>query len=94
MSRRDKYESIIQKAKAYYSSFHPELINLCSGDILYDLVWFPELSEEINLWTYWQGRGNLDTTEILLIGQDFGSYKINGEINPFLLDCLKSKDSR
>jgi len=27
--------------------------------------------EEINLWTYWQGRGNLDA-KIMLVGQDWG----------------------
>lgn len=28
--------------------------------------------EEINLWTYWQGRGNLNA-RIMLVGQDWGS---------------------
>lgn len=35
-----------------------------------DLLWC-DLCEEINLWTYWQGRGNSDT-KILLVGQDWG----------------------
>ena len=32
--------------------------------------WFNDC-EEINLWTYWQGRGNLDA-QIMLVGQDWG----------------------
>lgn len=35
-----------------------------------ELVWC-DLCDEINLWTYWQGRGN-KTAEILLVGQDWG----------------------
>lgn len=34
------------------------------------LYWFNDC-EEINLWTYWQGRGNLDA-QIMLVGQDWG----------------------
>ena len=35
-----------------------------------DLRWC-DLCEEINLWTYWQGRGNLQA-KIVLLGQDWG----------------------
>ncbi len=35
------------------------------------LKWYAPC-REINLWTYWQGRGNLDA-RIMLLGQDWGS---------------------
>lgn len=35
-----------------------------------ELVWC-DLCDEINFWTYWQGRGNT-SAEILLVGQDWG----------------------
>lgn len=35
------------------------------------LYWFREC-DEINLWTYWQGRGQLDA-DIMLVGQDWGN---------------------
>ena len=35
------------------------------------LTWFNDC-EEINLWTYWQGHGNLNA-KIMLVGQDWGS---------------------
>ncbi|MDD3137826.1 MAG: hypothetical protein PHX08_02495 [Lachnospiraceae bacterium] len=35
------------------------------------LKWCPEC-KEINLWTYWQGKKNLQA-EILLLGQDWAS---------------------
>lgn len=34
-------------------------------------MYWCEDCEEINLWTYWQGRGNLDA-KIMLVGQDWG----------------------
>ena len=35
------------------------------------LYWY-DACQEINLWTYWQGRGCLDA-EIMLVGQDWGN---------------------
>lgn len=35
------------------------------------LIWCPDC-EEINLWTYWQGRGHFDA-KIMLVGQDWGN---------------------
>lgn len=37
-----------------------------------ELVWCDACREEINLWTYWQGRGCLDP-DILVVGQDWGN---------------------
>ena len=36
-----------------------------------DLLWCSDC-REINLWTYWQGRGHYDA-QIMLVGQDWGS---------------------
>ena len=41
------------------------------------LTWCDDC-EEINLWTYWQGRGNLDA-KIMLGGQDWGSLSDTNE---------------
>ena len=66
-----RYQALIEKARLSYASYDgpPDGKN-------------PRLSwcdscQEINLWTYWQGRGNLNAP-ILLVGQDWG--------------CLRTKD--
>ena len=58
-SKEDAYRELVKDAKDSYAS--KEL----------SLYWHPEC-EEINLWTYWQGRGCLDA-KIMLVGQDWGS---------------------
>ena len=65
------YQALVEKARLSYASYDgpPDGKN-------------PRLSwcnacQEINLWTYWQGRGNLNAP-ILLVGQDWG--------------CLRTKD--
>lgn len=66
-----RYQALVEKARLSYASYdgppdgkNPRLswCNVC---------------QEINLWTYWQGRGNLNAP-ILLVGQDWG--------------CLRTKD--
>ena len=68
-----RYQALIEKARLSYASYDgpPDGKN-------------PRLSwcnacQEINLWTYWQGRGNLNAP-ILLVGQDWGCLRtIDGE---------------
>lgn len=42
------------------------------------LSWFDEC-KEINLWSYWQGKGHLDA-KILLVGQDWGYPDANSAV--------------
>lgn len=59
ISKEARYSALIEKVKRSYQS-NPN-----------DLTWCDDC-KEINLWTYWQGRGNLDA-KILLVGQDWGT---------------------
>ena len=49
--------------------------------------------KEINLWTYWQGRGNLDA-KIMLVGQDWADHdkgyfrELANIIEPKVILCL------
>lgn len=62
LSRQERYHWLIEKARAAYP---PE----GSAE---ELTWCDACEDEINLWTYWQGRGNLNP-DILLVGQDWGN---------------------
>lgn len=64
-NKQRRYDQLIEKVKASYPSLDPE----DKGKEL-RLYWCEDC-EEINLWTYWQGRGNLDA-QIMLVGQDWG----------------------
>lgn len=61
LTKQERYRWLVEKAKA---SYPPE----GSGA---ELTWCDACEDEINLWTYWQGRGCLDP-EILVVGQDWG----------------------
>lgn len=61
LTKQERYRWLVEKAKA---SYPPE----GSGA---ELTWCDACVDEINLWTYWQGRGCLDP-EILVVGQDWG----------------------
>lgn len=58
-SKETAYRALIHDARNSYESK-----NL-------SLYWHPDC-EEINLWTYWQGRNCLDA-KIMLVGQDWGA---------------------
>lgn len=62
LSKQERYRWLIEKARDAYP---PE------GSAA-ELTWCDACEDEINLWTYWQGRGNLDP-DILLVGQDWGN---------------------
>jgi hypothetical protein len=60
MDKQTHYRWLVDKTRNSYQNDtdHP------------GLVWC-DICEEINLWTYWQGRGCLNA-DILLVGQDWG----------------------
>lgn len=66
-----RYQALVEKTRLSYASYDgpPDGKNP-------RLSWC-DACQEINLWTYWQGRGNLNAP-ILLVGQDWG--------------CLRTKD--
>ncbi|SEM42856.1 Uracil DNA glycosylase superfamily protein [Butyrivibrio sp. ob235] len=84
----NSYITLIRDVSDYYNSALPELKNIKNNDNLFDLVWCRGLTEEINLWTYWQGRG-IENPEVMIIGQDFGicTDEDNGS---FYEKCAKS----
>lgn len=64
-----------QKEKRYRELVNEVQIKYPAHDERYDGLLRLErcdICEEINLWTYWQGRGHVDTTKVLLVGQDWG----------------------
>lgn len=82
------YSELIKEVSDYYNSALPELKNIKNNDNLFDLVWCRGLTEEINLWSYWQGRG-VENPEVMIIGQDFGTCA--DENNGFFYEkCVKS----
>lgn len=66
MDKERKYQELIADVKQFYESDK----KLHEHEKLY-LTWWDKC-EEINLWTYWQGRGNLNA-RIMLVGQDWGN---------------------
>ena len=62
ISKQKLYRSLIEEAR---KSYPPQ------GTDGEEMTWCDDCNDEINLWTYWQGRGNLNP-EILLVGQDWG----------------------
>ena len=65
MSKEQRYRELISDVSQYYKAQE----DLNKNDPVY-LTWCKDC-KEINLWTYWQGRGNLDA-KIMLVGQDWG----------------------
>lgn len=66
MDKENQYRELIDDVKRFYEN----KARLHQHEPLY-LGWYDEC-KEINLWTYWQGRGCLDA-RIMLVGQDWGS---------------------
>ncbi len=60
------YQALISDVKTFYEAQGKQHDN----EPVY-LTWC-DACKEINLWTYWQGRGNLDA-EIMVVGQDWGT---------------------
>ena len=66
VNKEQAYQELICDVKNYYKAQEAE-----HKDKSVYLTWY-DYCEEINLWTYWQGRGSLDA-KIMLVGQDWGS---------------------
>ncbi len=66
MNKEQAYQELISDVKKFYIAQEAE-----HHDESVYLTWYDNC-EEINLWTYWQGRGSLDA-KIMLVGQDWGS---------------------
>ena len=66
-----RYQALVEKARLSYASYDGP------PDGKDPRLSWCDACQEINLWTYWQGRGNLNAP-ILLVGQDWG--------------CLRTKD--
>ena len=66
MNKEQVYQELISDVKEYYLAQETNH----KDEPLY-LTWYDDC-KEINLWTYWQGRGNLNA-KIMLVGQDWGS---------------------
>ena len=66
MNKDTQYRELIDDVKRFYENE----VRLHRHEPLY-LGWY-DPCKEINLWTYWQGRGCLDA-RIMLVGQDWGS---------------------
>ncbi len=63
--KRRKYEQLIDDVREYY-----ERRSETDGPS-FPFSWCESCKDEINLWTYWQGRGNL-SPDVLVVGQDWG----------------------
>jgi hypothetical protein len=65
-TKQERYRALVAKVTNSYEAYAPdesnEKLRLCRC----------EDCQEINLWTYWQGRNQLNA-DILLVGQDWGS---------------------
>ena len=66
MNKEQRYAKLIAKVKESYLPF-----TTAAREETLGLYWCEDC-QEINLWTYWQGRNQLDA-KILLVGQDWGS---------------------
>ena len=83
-TKKIRYQKLIEEAKASYPLLNPSGPSAGKG-----LFWH-KYCREINLWTYWQGRGQLDA-KLMLVGQDWG--------NPWdqslkaLMDCIHQQGS-
>lgn len=66
MEKQERYAVLISKVKESYAPFSQS-----KRDDQLQLFWCEDC-QEINLWTYWQGRKQLNS-KIMLVGQDWGS---------------------
>lgn len=66
MNKKQRYQELISDVRQFYM----EQEKLHKEEPVH-LTWCKDC-KEVNLWTYWQGRGNLDA-RIMLVGQDWGN---------------------
>ena len=99
MTKEERYSRLMERVKNTYPAHVSGMTSPDEGQ----LYWC-EACREINLWTYWQGRGCL-SPKILLVGQDWGSPwddprimgKIvamnRGEAVPYMVDNKNPTDN-
>src|SRR5574344_2695442 len=85
-AKQRKYCDLIERVKTSYPARNPP----DAGKEL-RLYWCDDC-KEINLWTYWQGKGNLDA-KILLVGQDWGC-PWDGGSQPTMDEVRKANEGR
>ncbi len=71
-----EYIELINQARKYYEEKPAELKNIKNDKGLFNLEWCEGLSEEINLWNYWQGAAQ-DKVNVMIVGQDYGNVDRN-----------------
>ncbi len=96
ISKEQQYKDLVRRVRESY-----KIYNKCQIASKDELYWCREC-EEINFWTYWQGRGHLNAT-IMLVGQDWGNPWDDSSINFLekvrtaslgpILDYMKDNDS-
>lgn len=67
-NKEQRYKNLISQVKKIYPLHIESAENASDSNVI--LEWCEDC-EEINLWTYWQGRHHL-SPKILLVGQDWG----------------------
>ena len=85
-TKQRKYRDLIERVKTSYPARNP------SDDGKELRLYWCDDCKEINLWTYWQGKGNLDA-KILLVGQDWGC-PWDGSSQPTMDEVRKANEGR
>ena len=85
-TKQRKYRDLIERVKKSYPARNP------SDDGKELRLYWCDDCKEINLWTYWQGKGNLDA-KILLVGQDWGCPWDDGS-QPTMDEVRKANEGR
>lgn len=76
----EDYQKLVEKIAKEWGSIHP-------ADEELAMEWF-DLCKEVNLWTYWQGRG-VKNVDILVVGQDWGNPTQDKKATRMLIDNIK-----
>ena len=89
MNKREAYESLVQDAREFYRKQD-------GSSFLMPLDKTFGVCKEINLYTYWQGRGYAETTpeiKYLLVGQDWGNpYSAPKTFQDRIREIISGKD--
>ena len=85
-TKQRKYCDLIERVKVSYPARNP------SDEGQEPRLYWCDDCKEINLWTYWQGKGNLDA-KIMLVGQDWGCPWDDGS-QPTMGEVHKANEGR
>lgn len=83
----EQYYALVEKAKKLYQE-HEQIT-----DEEVHLEWC-DACKEINLWAYWQGRNHVDSTKLMLVGQDWGCAEEDKETVQNVLAINQGRDVR